>query len=604
MSTATTSEAVRHAKPKRRFSRGYTGLVCTLLSVCILVSLPVCFWARYNGAAARVSAMLGFVAMALIACQTITGTRFPRAEQPAGLPQLWTTHTVSGVIILVSIILHIVLKARPWHLTVLGLLRTAFLFVDGDFKTNAARVALYCVLLAMLAAFRRRIQHRYAIAQLPFCAWYLPHLTTWLAPLAVLVHASKSVFASSRDADVSYRGTLAVIAFSYFVPVWIYLTGASWRVHRTVAERRRNPWTVLSIEQAAPSVTYVELGAPPGVWASAPIAGQFAQVQLPSRLLKDTANLVANAGSRDRWSAPHPFTLCGPPLPLRLLSADGGDSITPPFSASTDNWGSPASPAASSLATPDGAQLLSVDARPVHATAVSFLRSVFHSQPHQRPGRVAVTSLLIRTNAPDRSSGFTTAVPRLRAGDRLRLTGPYGSFLPVAGPDAVFIAGGVGIAPFIAAIRDAVRRQLSSGTPPPTSPIAEGAEAPLLVWAVRSPHDVFFHSELNAAHAVLGLELALVVWRQESDEPNVVPPSIDSPLLPPAVAPSLRRRPAPPPPPKFAEVYNGLLDRSVLSELFGGGEHVHFCGPAPMAKAVLPILKELNVTVETEHFSM
>jgi predicted ferric reductase len=82
---------------------------------------------------------------------------------------------------------------------------------------------------------------------------------------------------------------------------------------------------------------------------------------------------------------------------------------------------------------------------------------------------------------------YTRQLPQLRAGDGIVLYGAYGAFgdaaLQRSGP-TVWLAGGIGITPFLALLRELARRGGPAG---PT----------LLIWSVRSAQDARYLAEIE-----------------------------------------------------------------------------------------------------------
>jgi len=80
---------------------------------------------------------------------------------------------------------------------------------------------------------------------------------------------------------------------------------------------------------------------------------------------------------------------------------------------------------------------------------------------------------------------FTTALHGLKKGEKLRINGPMGEALNYnENQDAVFIAGGSGITPFISMIRYNIAKKLKSKI--------------ILLFSNRTEKDVIFRKELDA----------------------------------------------------------------------------------------------------------
>jgi len=112
--------------------------------------------------------------------------------------------------------------------------------------------------------------------------------------------------------------------------------------------------------------------------------------------------------------------------------------------------------------------------------------------PEEHPFTIASTSARTdRVSLTIKASGdFTSALGRIRAGDRATIHGPFGRFSHDLHPDEadlVFVAGGVGITPLMSmlrAMRD--RRELRRVT---------------LVYATHGMDDILFAGELSAMEA-------------------------------------------------------------------------------------------------------
>ncbi len=92
------------------------------------------------------------------------------------------------------------------------------------------------------------------------------------------------------------------------------------------------------------------------------------------------------------------------------------------------------------------------------------------------------STLVIATRMRD--SAFKRALSALPDGARLKLTGPIGQFTLDAARSAVFMAGGIGITPFVSMLRQAAHDR---------SP-----QALVLVYSNRRPEDAAFLEELLA----------------------------------------------------------------------------------------------------------
>lgn len=78
---------------------------------------------------------------------------------------------------------------------------------------------------------------------------------------------------------------------------------------------------------------------------------------------------------------------------------------------------------------------------------------------------------------------FTKTAKELKAGETIFVDGPFGNFIPKENKPLVFIAGGVGITPFMSIIRDHIQKDISQ-------PIT-------LIYGSRTQNDIIFKNELD-----------------------------------------------------------------------------------------------------------
>jgi predicted ferric reductase len=158
---------------------------------------------------------------------------------------------------------------------------------------------------------------------------------------------------------------------------------------------------------------------------------------------------------------------------------------------------------------------------------------------------------------------FSSRLGELSVGDPVAMDGPYGVFTPVPreGKKLVFIAGGIGITPFISILRD----------------IAAGnADADImLLWAVRTPGDAVYHELLTGLEEKIRGFVYIPLY---SDE------------MPEELSGQMRK---------------GFVDESAIRETVGSDisrASVYFCGPPAMRLALFPALKRLGVKRANIHF--
>ncbi len=100
----------------------------------------------------------------------------------------------------------------------------------------------------------------------------------------------------------------------------------------------------------------------------------------------------------------------------------------------------------------------------------------------------------------------TTALSKLKPGDRMGIRGPFGSSWPLQaaeGNDVVFVAGGIGLAP----LRPAIYRVLVD---------REKYGKVVLLFGTRTPRDILFRRDLQKWRSRLDMEVLVTVDRAES----------------------------------------------------------------------------------------
>ncbi len=155
--------------------------------------------------------------------------------------------------------------------------------------------------------------------------------------------------------------------------------------------------------------------------------------------------------------------------------------------------------------------------------------------------------------SPKELGDFTATVKETKVGDKAYIDAPYGvfSYLNSADGELVFIAGGIGITPFISMLRYMADRDTKKKV--------------TLFWSNKHERNLCFQEELQQLEQEMeGLETVLVMSRQEDWEGEKG--RIDGDLL-----------------------------KKYLKEL--PGREYFICGPPAMSKAVMAELQELKVPV-------
>jgi predicted ferric reductase len=165
------------------------------------------------------------------------------------------------------------------------------------------------------------------------------------------------------------------------------------------------------------------------------------------------------------------------------------------------------------------------------------------------------------------SGDFTATIGRTRPGDLVSVQGPFGRFGYALHPgeaDLVFIAGGIGITPFISMLRHMRDTQADFDV--------------LLIYGNRTEADIVFRSELDGMTAGGHLRLRVVHVLSQADE--------------------------------AWHGERGYIDRGMLARSVGervSGRAYYVCGPPPMMTQVVAALRSLGVPpgrIAFERFSL
>lgn len=82
---------------------------------------------------------------------------------------------------------------------------------------------------------------------------------------------------------------------------------------------------------------------------------------------------------------------------------------------------------------------------------------------------------------------FTQTAKELKVGDEILIDGPFGNFIPKPEKDLVFIAGGVGITPFMSILKDHINKNINQNI--------------TLIYGSRTENDIIFKKEIDAIQA-------------------------------------------------------------------------------------------------------
>ncbi len=162
---------------------------------------------------------------------------------------------------------------------------------------------------------------------------------------------------------------------------------------------------------------------------------------------------------------------------------------------------------------------------------------------------------------------YTAKIQTLKAGDRVYMDGPYGSFSSERYPDAknlVFIPGGIGVTPIMSMLRTLAER---------------GDRRPIKVlYANQTWESVTFREELEDLRKRLNMELVYVIERPEQNWKG-----------------------------DAGFINTGIIKKYIPAEWMPDKAEVFLCGPAPMMNAVEKALIAAGLAekhIHTERFSL
>lgn len=155
---------------------------------------------------------------------------------------------------------------------------------------------------------------------------------------------------------------------------------------------------------------------------------------------------------------------------------------------------------------------------------------------------------------------FSRTIGATKAGDYAFLDGPYGkfSFLNYPGDRLVFIAGGIGITPFLSTLRYLRDQKIAKNV--------------TLLWGNKTENDLAFREELHELKkTVNGLQVVHILSEQSQWNGET-----------------------------------GLIDMAVIQKYAGDIREmeVFLCGPPPMIKMVRKELRKLRVPKSRIHFEL
>jgi propane monooxygenase reductase subunit len=165
---------------------------------------------------------------------------------------------------------------------------------------------------------------------------------------------------------------------------------------------------------------------------------------------------------------------------------------------------------------------------------------------------------------------------RLKVGDRVELTGPFGVFtLRDADTELLFVGGGAGMAPILALLRTMAERGIHRKA--------------TFFYGARGERDLCFTEELRAIAEKLPNFTYIPALSHEISGAKTAPDISD-------ISPDRRNNSA-------WSGETGLIT-DVVKRLATGatGAHAYVCGPPPMVEAAIPLLTSLGVAEKRIYF--
>ena len=197
---------------------------------------------------------------------------------------------------------------------------------------------------------------------------------------------------------------------------------------------------------------------------------------------------------------------------------------------------------------------------PGQFAVIRYLKSGSWSEPRpftisSEPGSDEISLTIKKTGK------FTTGIHSIDKDTKVLCEGPYGIFYPDLKQEEklIFIAGGVGITPFLSILRHVNKRK-------------ENCDI-TLIWSVKTREDIIAKDELQKISGNLKDKLKIIVFITRENKPesekNVNDFESDN----------------------FMYEYGRMNQKAYKKYVHGNNPSVYLCGPQPMQKAVLNDLK-------------
>lgn len=154
---------------------------------------------------------------------------------------------------------------------------------------------------------------------------------------------------------------------------------------------------------------------------------------------------------------------------------------------------------------------------------------------------------------------FTTELQNATPGTDVRVRGPYGAFCKNVAqqPRLTFIAGGIGVTPFLSVLRHWARVGTQNRI--------------VLLWANNTAEDIIHRAELQAIAETLDFHMVHVLWKDDAAVTACVPSRAET-------------------------CRSGLLDAATIAEYADvDNAEVYLCGPPQMHNLLLNNIRALGI---------
>jgi predicted ferric reductase len=167
---------------------------------------------------------------------------------------------------------------------------------------------------------------------------------------------------------------------------------------------------------------------------------------------------------------------------------------------------------------------------------------------------------------------FTKTAKELKAGDEVLIDGPFGKFIPKTEietnekpKDLIFIAGGVGITPFMSIIKDIKNKIKNSNNINSNNSDKEFYQNITLLYGSKTESDIIFKKEFDEINETWFKKIYILSNNTDKSNTNYE---------------------------------NGYLSKEIIEKYVNNIDNslYYICGPEPMKNSAKKILKELKVS--------